>query len=193
MKIPDEVLDEHREINVHDKWWENVYDEFREDMGNIGIDVDRIYFSGFWSQGDGACFEGSIDSWEAFLPTIGYNHPVLIAHALAYWTWRTQHRGNYYHANSVNHDDETEEPYGFCNDEAFVHYYSPYPENDLRSTAWLAVLKTFDYDQIRSDIKEALTDHMNDLYKRLENEYEYLTSDEAVAETIMANDLYEEK
>jgi hypothetical protein len=33
---------------------------------------------------------------------------------------------------------------------------------------------------------------MKELYKRLEKEYEGLTSDESVAETILANDLYDD-
>jgi hypothetical protein len=192
MDIPKELIDKHREINVHDNWYDHVYEEFKDDMGNIGIHVDEIYFSGFWSQGDGACFDGCVDDWTKFLPTIGYKHPVLVEFAKSRWEWRTYHRGLYYHSGSVYHDDETEDPVMYSDDELFIEYHTPYIECELRSLAWLAVLKTFDYDQIRKDIKEELISHMDDLYSRLENEYEYLTSDEQVAETIIANDLHKE-
>ncbi|MEI2419292.1 hypothetical protein V6O07_03390, partial [Arthrospira platensis SPKY2] len=46
-----------------------------------------------------------------------------------------------------------------------------------------------------AELEEAVTDqfraYMRDLYRRLEAEYEYQTSDEAVWETIDANELYE--
>ena len=53
------LLEKYRYINVEfDKWWDCVESDFKEDMLLVGIDVDRIFFSGFSSQGDGACFVG---------------------------------------------------------------------------------------------------------------------------------------
>ena len=40
-------------------WWDSVYEDAETVGALMGIDIDRIYFSGFSSQGDGACFEGS--------------------------------------------------------------------------------------------------------------------------------------
>ena len=75
--LPDEVktrvLEEYKDFNTAGfEWWDSVYESFKEDMRNIGVEVDRMYFSGFWSQGDGACFEGEVKAWELFLPTIGH-------------------------------------------------------------------------------------------------------------------------
>jgi hypothetical protein len=53
-----ELLEKHRDINVHDDWWQPTYDAFADDMRLKGIRVYRMFFSGFSSQGDGACFEG---------------------------------------------------------------------------------------------------------------------------------------
>jgi hypothetical protein len=39
---------------------------------------------------------------------------------------------------------------------------------------------------------EIFKNHMRELYCKLEQEYDYLTTDEAVRETIVANDLQEE-
>lgn len=41
-----------------DDWFDSVYDGFREDLALLGIEVDEMYFTGFWSQGDGASFSG---------------------------------------------------------------------------------------------------------------------------------------
>jgi hypothetical protein len=63
MNISESLIDKYRHINVeHVEWWDSEYDCFKQDMAEVGIEVDNIYFSGFWSQGDGACFEGKIDN-----------------------------------------------------------------------------------------------------------------------------------
>ena len=44
-----------------DNWWsESVIDDARRIGALIGFDVDEIYWRGFWSQGDGACWSGSV-------------------------------------------------------------------------------------------------------------------------------------
>jgi hypothetical protein len=42
------------------------------------------------------------------------------------------------------------------------------------------------------EVIEIFRNYMRELYQRLEKEYEGLTSDDAVAETILANDLYDD-
>jgi hypothetical protein len=42
------LLKKYRCINVeHVEWWDCVYADFKEDMRDAGIHVDRILFSGF--------------------------------------------------------------------------------------------------------------------------------------------------
>lgn len=41
-------------------WSENVIDDVKEIGAIIGFDIDNVYFSGFWSQGDGASFTGNL-------------------------------------------------------------------------------------------------------------------------------------
>lgn len=41
------------------EWWEAAIETAKEIGATIGIDIDKVYFSGFSSQGDGACFEGT--------------------------------------------------------------------------------------------------------------------------------------
>ena len=61
--------------------------------------------------------------------------------------------------------------------------------DDLRTAAWLAVLNQQHHDRLLNDLKDTFRSHMQDLYKRLEGEYEHLTSDEVVWEAIISNDL----
>ena len=46
---------------IADDWGaESVIDDARRIGALIGFDVDEIYWRGFWSQGDGACWTGSV-------------------------------------------------------------------------------------------------------------------------------------
>jgi arginyl-tRNA synthetase len=53
-------------------------------------------------------------------------------------------------------------------------------------------LQDYDYDKLHDEFEEAFKDHMRDLYNRLEVEYDALTSDEAVLDSLHANDMLDE-
>jgi hypothetical protein len=51
------ALETHRDILVeHNDWHEPVLEGFKEDLELIGFADIKPAYSGFWSQGDGACF-----------------------------------------------------------------------------------------------------------------------------------------
>ena len=191
LSISPKTLDKYRHINVeHIDWWDCVYESFREGMKEHGIDVDKMYFSGFWSQGDGACFEGRVEDWDLFLKKLGYTNPTLIRHAKNHWSFKVDHSGHYYHENCTHFNGDLPMPDGYDNDE-FVRMFSPY-EGEFKSQAWLAVLTDGVHADFESTFIDTFKDHMRTLYRKLEQEYDYLTTDEAVRETIVANDLQEE-
>lgn len=192
-----ELLEKHRDINVDYDWYQPTYDAFADDMKLKGIRVDRMFFSGFWNQGDGACFDGRVDDWAVFLPTVGVTCPAVIALAKVYWSLTVAHRGRYTHEHSTHFDIYMPNPDDhrrYAGIDTFVERYTPHPwdADDIRTKAWLALLDAVDYDKLEEDMQEAFRDHMRDLYKRLEAEHDYLTSDEAVWESIEANGLDEE-
>lgn len=185
----DELIAEHRHWNTdHIDWWDSVDDCFKEQMKAKGIEVDKIYFSGFWSQGDGACFEGSVVDWDLFLKSLGYDNPTLIQHAMHHWVFRVSHFGHYYHENCTSFSWELPMLDG-CNTEEFVDVFSPYPPDDLRTHVWLSVLSQFIKPDFGREFTEDFKEHMRSLYSDLEDEYDYLTSDEAVWESLEANDM----
>ncbi len=178
------LLEKYRDINVDfDDWHEYVVDLFKEDMKAIGINVDRVYFTGFWSQGDGACFEGN-----AVFPKFMDNYPVdkypMIRKVLenkgsVHFT--TDHEGHYYHYNSIRYSCDVEFLYQVLDaptdfQEQIVEVYDKQLE-----------LEVPDFEK---ETLEFFQDKMKELYSRLQNEYENLVSDEAVWETIVANDLH---
>lgn len=56
------AINNHRDWNVdHCDWADAVKDQASELAPFLGVSMGAIYFSGFWSQGDGACFDGLFD------------------------------------------------------------------------------------------------------------------------------------
>lgn len=181
------LLEKYRYINVeHNNWWDCVESDFTEDMKQVGIEVDKIYFSGFWSQGDGACFVGSLDNALTYL---NHHHvdqfPMLrklIEMGGGVWA-TSEHRGRYYHSSSVSINAECD-PFWQCAN----------PKSELQE----AVIQRWDdmVDKEIVDFEAALAEqwrtYMDDLYTKLEEEHDYLTSDDAVWDTLEANELIEE-
>lgn len=189
-----EILDKHRHYNIeHIEWWDAVYAEFKENMDKIGIDVHRMYFSGFWSQGDGACFYGQVSSWADFLGSLGYTCSALITLAEHAWNFRVTHQGHYYHENCTLFSCDMVSPDDYDDDVLgdFVDENSPY-KTEIQNAAFVAILKGYDYSALYKEFEEAFKDHMRDLYSKLEAEYEGLTSDESVLEALDANDMLDE-
>lgn len=155
-------------------WYEYIYEDFKERAKEAGFDVTNIYWSGFWSQGDGAMFEYDYTSDKLrmeFINQLGLS-PMrkgwLINNTMT--SGKGKQRGHYYHEKSCDHN-----------------IYWEVDNGDLAySTLFYDWLDSFaaDFGEYVIDIYEDLC---CDLYRALEEEYEYLNSDEVIDETIMAN------
>jgi hypothetical protein len=177
----------YRECGFDHDWFEFVYDDFEHICATLGVSLETrkarlygggtrskpcIWFSGFWSQGDGACFEGRYSYAKAALRRIcAYAPKDEELHRIAGVLQAIQrrnfyqlhaavtHRGRYYHeycmAISVERDSPTRQ--------------------DMT-------------DDAEDAVTEALCDLARWFYRQLEREYDDLTSDDAVDEAIIAND-----
>ena len=129
-----------------------------------------IYYSGFSSQGDGACFEGSYSYKAGALKAVkdyaGQDERLhRIVKALQdiqrknfyQLTAKCKHSGHYYHSGCMSVDVER--------------------SDDKEMTA-----------DAEETVKECLRDFADWIYKQLENEYDYRTGEEACREAIEAND-----
>ena len=187
----DALLEKHRDANVFDEWWDSVYGMFVEDCAEKGIEVDThtsrtvggkqaqrrsIYFSGFWSQGDGACFDGRVNDWIKFFEAMKRPDLVTLYQKTDEpLTLAWSHEGRYYHANCVSFSSE------LCLD-------NPHDDDEdpLLHAAWnIAYEEGYVFDKLEETFAEFVRDLMCDLYKSLEEEHDYLTSDEAIAEYIL--------
>ena len=170
-----------------DDWWDFVYDDFEMVCAILGVRLKTrsvrlmgggtrqkpcIWFSGFWSQGDGACFE-AFYAYEKDAPRKIRAHAPLDVelHRIAGVLQAVQrtnfyqlhadasHRGRYYHEYCMTISVERDSP----------HY------QDMTPDAEEAVV-------------EALRDLARWLYRQLEREYEHHTSDPIVDEAIQASE-----
>jgi hypothetical protein len=180
--------------NTDDDWYDHIYDDFMAICEAMGIELDTypvklmgggvrmkpaIYFSGFSSQGDGACFEGvyrsDVHTSEAIrkhAPQDAELHAIadrLVELSSAYPEGvfvRVIHRGRYCHANTMWVDNSganevlNEETQEWC-------------EPELTN---------------EDDFLDCLRDLANWLYSTLEKEYEFRDSDEQIDESIRCND-----
>lgn len=162
-------------IDLLDDWHECVTDDAKEIGALLGIEIEHVYFSGFWSQGDGACFEGSftyrkgcVAAVMAYAPKDLELHKIAAAwrdaHKLAMYQARgsVKHRGRHYHEHSVIFDMER------------PHSISGY---DVGLSA-----------ECEGAIEEAARDFMRWIYGRLEAEYEYAYAWEAARQWSDAGD-----
>lgn len=169
------------------EWYEFIYDDFEAICGILGVDLTTrsvrlmgggtrqkpcIYFQGFWSQGDGACFEGIYRYKSGAAAKIcDYAPKDTELHGVADALQDIQKRNFYQiHARAVHRG----------------HYYHEYcMDVDVERDSPVYQALTSGADEI---VTTALRDLARWLYRSLQREYEYQTSDEAVDEAIQANE-----
>jgi hypothetical protein len=178
----DELSDEAKEKAR--EWWrtdtttnndhsifDSVLDDAKEIAAKMGIAIDKIYFSGFWSQGDGACFTGSYSYQKGALESIKKEYPKDgELHAIAKQLQDLQSKYFYKLCADVEHRGRYS--HSFCTEIDVYH-------NDDRYRP------IADAEQ---ELKDILRDYMDWIYQKLENEYDYQMSDEVVAENIVSNE-----
>lgn len=168
-----------REGSNDDSFWsECVIDEAKEQAKNMGLEIDEVYFRGFWSQGDGACFEGT---WHACDVKAGEtakdwgDSPATkeirriaaefeeTAKNFPNASFSVKHSGHYSHE--------------FCT----TFNVSLGEDEDNGS------ISQEEWSRAEGDLIETARDYMRWIYKQLEKEYEYQNSDEVIDELLESN------
>jgi hypothetical protein len=54
------ALETYRDINTDYEWYDYIFEEWKEKLKKLGYEDAEILFSGFGSQGDGACFTAEV-------------------------------------------------------------------------------------------------------------------------------------
>ena len=164
----EQIRNKHREAGLHDDWWEYVYEDAKEIGKQFGLDIEDIFFSGFWSQGDGVCYKGLLrfkECDESALPeeVRGVYQALHVVNSLL----KIMYSDDYLFV-------------GIKTDGRYSHEYGM----DFR----FYEERSYEADEIvnvhREGIEEALRDYARWIYKSLEAEYEYLNSDECIDEQL---------
>ncbi len=167
-------------------WYDFVYEDFETICAILGIalrtsparlascatrEQRHIYWTGFWSQADGACFEGTYSYAPGAAASIRIHAPLdTRLHAIAD-TLQAVQRRNFYQCHArIEHRGR------------YYHEYSMAISSERDSPTWQPM--TADAEDT---IAEALRDLARWLYRQLESEYQYQTSDEAVDEMLAIN------
>lgn len=179
----DKLIDKYRSFNVEDfEWWDSVVHEEEISLEELGLKEAEIAFSGFASQGDGASFTCSTSRMEDVISKLGWSetYPTIleaIAKGAYGSVWMKRVNRHYVHENTV---------------ESYVEL------EDVGSLQDIIEEGGEDFEQFSRKIDEELNEFeasleqwretkSREIYRKLEKEYEYLTSDEIVAESLEAN------
>lgn len=157
------ALDNYRDLNVDHEWYKYTIDDWKERLSEDGyLDAD-IHFSGFGSQGDGASFTAQMDlvKWISSRPQYTELLPLIEEGDITAIIKRTSRQ--YSHKNT-------------CSAEVEVDYHVDKTEVNVLASA------------LEDELEEDRIRLCEELYRELGQEYDYLTSDEAVAETITINE-----
>ena len=179
------ALEEHAEFEGREFNPEFVFDDAATIADLFGLDLRQtrktrkdgghfyeptIYYSGFWSQGDGACFEGTYSYKSGALKAVTECAPQdhelhRIVESLQniqkrnfyQLTARCKHLGHYYHSGCMSVDVDRQDGKEMT-------------------------------DDAEDTVQECMRDFADWIYKSLEDEYDYVTSEAACKESIEAND-----
>lgn len=197
-------LDKNRYYEVElDDWWRFCYDEKREDWLEIGLDVPakQMFFSGFASQGDGACFDDCTIDWEKFWPQLTGKYYFLARFKQHLPQPELHHSGRYSHEYSVS--ISLDDPYSYAEtemvDTAIKQRFPRMPDYTQsvyrdHYEIWDSLADRYqdrfvqELAELETELQELLRDKMRDLYAALEAEYDYLTSDEFLREKFTDDD-----
>lgn len=160
-----------REGGMDYEWWDCIYDDAKFIGSLVGIEIDDIYFSGFSSQGDGASFTGTYRYVKGGSKALKAEAPTdKELHRIADQLQAVQRQNFYRLYASVSHRGR--------------YLHSGYMSIDVKDTENCYR----DLSGADEDITQLLRDFADWIYSQLNDEYDYLTSDEAVEESILANE-----
>ena len=177
----------YRELGPHDDWCDAVYEDFERICDILGIRLKTtparlmgggtrsepcIWFSGFWSQGDGACLEGYLSHAKGAAARIrDYVPQDATLHSIADRLQAIQRRNFYQLAAEISHRGR------------YYHEYTMSVDVTRDSPSWQP--PTADAEET---VVEAIRDLARWLYRQLQTEYDHLTSDETIEDGIIVNE-----
>lgn len=158
-----------RELAMYDEWWNHTYEDAEEIASLMGIEIDKIYFSGFSCQGDGAQFTGSYSYAKDSVKKVkAYAGRDEVLHGIVEDLAAFQKR--FFYTVTANIESSGH----------YCHEYCTTIEVDDQHGR----LKAKDDEELCDILRR----YMRWIYRQLETEYDYINSDEQVEDSIMCNE-----
>ena len=167
-EVQEKVIEDNRNINLDHNWYDFIYDNWKEKLTAFGFINPEIYFSGFYSQGDGACFDADID-----LETVLKNAPEEYKKLILANNYIEFIISSYGMSNIYSHEQTKKIDFSITKDHKLIKI----------NTGFSTILEKF-----LNWLESKRIEFCQQIYKDLQESYEYLTSDEAVKNTIIANE-----
>lgn len=171
-EVREKALEKNRDFLIDDFWYESIFEDFKEKLEKIGFENPEIFFSGFWSQGDGACFDADINI-DKILNYLFENRYLSkkeikqIKENIDTATIYKNHFTTYYSHEKTR---------------VISISYNNY-ENENKEI----------FDKLQIILEDLRLSFCEKIYVALENEYERATSDEVLTDYFLNNDFLFEK
>lgn len=163
-------------------WWEEVYEQAKAEGATKGFRIDDISFSGFWSQGDGASWTGAVRlrDWVPDNPEDMETRIVreLVRNEEINLLANIYTRGHGVHEMTMQIEWDG------------AQFLTKLTEGPLAGATIADLLAPFPdlFVKLEAAMLESARDFAREIYDQLEQEYEYETSDEYIAELCEANE-----
>jgi len=208
--IQNKVIENLRHVNTEDcEWYDFVYEVWKEKLEAKGFIDAKINFSGFWCQGDGACFDCLEFDADKLFTSLEYNEvekAAAMACAPSFEIHTINHHYSHERARAMNvswndgwdcldekgiaavFDAKTEDLPLLINEEL---------TEDARDLLQLRLQTGLGSDYasleefqmaVQTDLETLRLSLSKEIYHDLQEEYEYITSDESIKETITVNE-----
>lgn len=180
----EKAIEDNRDINIFHDWFEFILDMWKEKLHEIGFESADIRFGSFYSQGGGASFESDVNIEKIFSSLVYHTGKDFKNTDLNYFEkflnlqdngmidttfWSKRISSYYSHENTCTVD---------CELDLYLENYSCIGENWFYDTL----------DKIAEDIESYRHELCQIIFQDLQDEYEYLTGDEAIKEALISNE-----
>lgn len=161
-------------------WADWIKDNYTADMRVEGIKVDNFYWDISYSQGDGANFDGHavVHEWMEANPQYAEQYPALYLACKqdgSYVSVRTGNRGHNMHFN-LNESWWGTDPCGIF--------------HMLDKDTWVELVDDqAGFLDVEAEIRSTCERFMQDMYYKLRDEYEHITSEESFIESCECNEV----
>lgn len=167
-EVRQRVLDKHRDINTEHEWWAWLHEGFKDELKELGVEVDTFYWS---IDGDRHFFMSKphIFDLRLFLTKLGLDkHELLMKfdNCSIYHISLTGERGR--ESNCAELDMEYSEEVE-CSEEKMEEM------NELQN-------------EVEEQVNNWIEDISNNFLREIEKQYEYACSNEAIIDTLEANE-----